>query len=159
MKDRNQHAESIGIIGGADGPTRIFVGGKRKKFSLKTRIRNFIFYHKRKAVSKKIVAAPHTLDEMILYAKNIYGATAVPHRSEKSPTASRIYEIKTDRACLAIEIDDTRDTFGVSFSGNKKAMKHVRRIVKDLYLYYGVNEHDILNQTERYVSLVGVLCF
>lgn len=147
----------MGIIGGADGPTSIFLGGKRKKIPLKARIRNLVFRHRRKAASKRIVAGSHTLDEMLQYAKGTYGAAEVPPHSGEIPAVSRVYRIKEGRNSLDIEIDDTRGTFGVSFAGSKKAMRCFRKIAKDLYLYYGVSEKDIVNQTERYLSLLGIL--
>lgn len=158
MNGEQQNAGSVGIIGGADGPTSIFVGDSRKKASLKARIKNFISHHKRKTASKKIVAGSHTLDEMVLYAKRTYGATEANPPYPELPAVTRIYTIRIGSDCLDIEIDDTHDTFGVSFAGSKKAMKHFRKIAKDLYLYYGVSEDDIAGQTERYLSLLSILC-
>ena len=125
--------------------------------SLRTRIRNFILCCKRKSASKRIIAGTHTLDEMVLYAKSTYGAMEAKHKSGELPSGFSIYEIKIGRNCLDIEIDNTRDTFGVSFSGSKKAMKRLKKTAKDLYFYYGVSENDIINRTERYLSLLGVL--
>ena len=158
MNGEQQNAGSVGIIGGADGPTSIFVGDSRKKASLKARIKNLISHHKRKTASKKIVAGSHTLDEMVLYAKRTYGATEADRHSQKLPAVTRIYTIRIGSDCLDIEIDDVHDTFGVSFAGSKKAMKRFRKIAKDLYLYYGVSEDDIAGQTERYLSLLSILC-
>lgn len=39
---------SVSIIGGADGPTSIFIAGKLNKQPLKIRIRNDIYRYKRK---------------------------------------------------------------------------------------------------------------
>lgn len=157
MKDEYQNAESIGIIGGADGPTSVLITGKGRKKPLKVRIRNYIYQHKRKRAARKIVAGTHTLEEMLVYAVNTYGATEVNHKLGELPSISRVYEIKAGSDCLDIEIDDIRGTFGVSFSGNNKAMKFFQRITKDLYIYYGVSENDISQKTERYLSLLGVL--
>lgn len=157
MKDEYQNAESIGIIGGADGPTSVLITGKGRKKPLKVRIRNYIYQHKRKRAARKIVAGTHTLEEMLVYAVNTYGATEVNHKLGELPSISRVYEIKAGSDCLDIEIDDIRGTFGVSFSGNNKAMKFFQRIAKDLYIYYGVSENDISQKTERYLSLLGVL--
>lgn len=62
----------VSIIGGADGPTSIFIAGKSEKQPLKLRIRNYIYQCKRKRAEKKIVAGVHTLDELVAYAKNRY---------------------------------------------------------------------------------------
>ena len=62
----------VSIIGGADGPTSIFIAGKTQKKSLKVKIRNAIYKHKRKRAEKKIVADAHTLNELVQYAMNNY---------------------------------------------------------------------------------------
>lgn len=157
MKDEYQYAESMGIIGSADGPTSVFVADKRQKKPIKVRIRNYIYQHKRKRVASKIVAGTHTLEEMLEYAINTYGAAEVKYKPGKLPANSHIYEIKAGNDSLNIEIDDTRETFGVSFSGNNKTMKYFQTIAKDLYIYYGVSEKDIRKRTERYLSLLEVL--
>ncbi len=45
-----------------------------------------------------------------------------------------------------------------SCSGDKKNMKQLRKLLKKIYLYYGVTEEDIKNETERYNSLLAGLC-
>ena len=62
----------VSIIGGADGPTSIFIAGKTQKKSLKVKIRNAIYKYKRKRAEKKIVADAHTLNELVQYAMNKY---------------------------------------------------------------------------------------
>ena len=62
----------VSIIGGADGPTSIFIAGKTQKRSLKVKMQNVIYKHKRKRAEKKIVAGAHTLDELVQYAMNKY---------------------------------------------------------------------------------------
>ena len=63
----------VSIIGGADGPTSIFIAGHSKKQPLKIRIKNSIYRYKRKKVEKTIVANPHSLSETVQYAKEKYG--------------------------------------------------------------------------------------
>lgn len=70
MKQKSKSA--IAIIGGADGPTSVFVTGKLKEQSLKTRIQNGIYRYKRKKVEKTIVANAHTLAEVVQYAMRNY---------------------------------------------------------------------------------------
>lgn len=157
MNGEYQNAESIGIIGSADGPTSVFIAGKKAKIPFRIRMKKCIYKYKRKRAEKKIVAGVHTLEEVAAYAVNTYGATEVDKKTGEFPADSHIYEIKAGSNRLEIEIDYTRDTFGVSFSGNKKIMKCFRKIAKDLYIYYGVSENDISKKTERYFSLLGVL--
>ena len=70
---KNKRKSSVSIIGGADGPTSIFIAGKSDKRPLKVRIKNAIYKCKRKRVEKRIVAGSHTLNEVVEYAKNRYG--------------------------------------------------------------------------------------
>ena len=65
----------VSIIGGADGPTSIFIAGPSEKQPLKVRIKNSIYRYKRKKVEKTIVANPHSLSETVQYAKEKYGLT------------------------------------------------------------------------------------
>jgi hypothetical protein len=69
---RAQRKSAVSIIGGADGPTSVFVAGKSKKRSVKIRIKNVIYRYKRRKVEKTIAAAPHSLDETVQYAKDKY---------------------------------------------------------------------------------------
>ncbi len=146
------NAETIAIIDGADGPTSIFmVGGKR---NLKVRIKDYFYRKKQKNVAKKIVAGTHTLEEVLQYAKNTYGATESDYKVNDIPEITRVFEIKEGGDSLYIEVDDIAETFGISFSGSEK----FQAINKDLYTYYGVSENDIAENSARYLSLLGVLC-
>lgn len=53
MKPKSKSA--ISIIGGADGPTSVFVTGKLKEQSLKTRIQNGIYRYKRKKWKRQLL--------------------------------------------------------------------------------------------------------
>ena len=75
MKQHSGNAISVSVIGGADGPTSIFVAGPGEKRALKARIRDSIYRYKRKRAEKRIVAAPHSLAETVQYAKDKYGLT------------------------------------------------------------------------------------
>ena len=70
MKEKSK--SEVSIIGGADGPTSIFIVGRTQKRPLKVRIRNTIYRFRRKLVEKKVVAGEHSLDELVQYAKNSY---------------------------------------------------------------------------------------
>ena len=45
----------------------------------------------------------------------------------------------------------------ITCSGNKKAIKQFKKILRELYVYYGVSEKDIAEKTERYLCLLSVL--
>ena len=206
----------VSIIGGADGPTSIFIAGKTQKRSLKVKMQNVIYKHKRKRAEKKIVAGAHTLNELVQYATNKYDVVEInvaerkyivqrinlkeslilQHKQEvlgemkdiPTPDISNeesvrqyldkikarsemiaempddiipmdfhLYEIRIGDDVLEMEIDYIWNIFGISYSGNRKAIKQFEKISKDLYLYYGVSEDDIKKRTERYSSLVAAL--
>lgn len=70
MKGKSK--SGVSIIGGADGPTSIFIAGRAQKRPLKVRIRSILYRFKRKRAEKKVVAGEHTPDELVQYAKNSY---------------------------------------------------------------------------------------
>ena len=211
-------AGSVSIIGGADGPTSIFIGGKDGKVKLTTRIQNYFRRIKRNRVKKRITANPHTLEEVVQWLKREYGAVEVSQQShnyleqrkclkaslvmrhrpdllgelmdleppegedvealkafweqiqerEKMaaeiaddifPVDFHIYAIKCPENCMMqIGVETVWQVIDGSFSGDKKTMKQLRKLFKKIYLYYGVTAEDIKNETERYKSLLGVLC-
>ena len=63
MKEKSK--SEVSIIGGADGPTSIFIAGRTRKKPLKVRIQNIIYRYRRKIVEKKVVADAHTLPVII----------------------------------------------------------------------------------------------
>lgn len=78
---KRKGARGVSVIGGADGPTSIFIAGKSNKVSLKERIKRFFYKKKRRRVEKTITANPHTLEEVIRYLQNTYGAVEVSKES------------------------------------------------------------------------------
>lgn len=211
-------AGSVSIIGGADGPTSIFIGGKDGKVKLTTRIQNYFRRIKRNRVKKRITANPHALEEVVQWLKREYSAVEVSQQSHnyleqrKSLKASlvmrhrpallgelmdleppegedvealkafweqiqerekmaaeiaddifpldfHIYEIKCPENCMMqIGVETVWQVIDGSFSGDKKTMKQLKKLFREIYLYYGVTAEDIKNETERYKSLLATLC-
>lgn len=211
-------AGSVSIIGGADGPTSIFIVGKDGKVKLTTRIQNYFRIIKRNRIKKQITANPHTLEEVVEWLKREHGAVEVSQQShnyleqkqslkaslimrhrpdllgelinleppegedvealkafcekiqEREKMAAKIaddifpidfhiYEIKwSENDRMQIGVETVWQVLDGSFSGDKKTMKQLRKLYKKIYLYYGVTAEDIKNETERYKSLLGVLC-
>ena len=88
---RTNSTGAVSIIGGADGPTSVFIAGRSQKKSLKIRVQQAIYRHKRKKVEKTIVADSHSLVETVQYAKKKYKFT------EAAPTDREYLE---QRKCL-----------------------------------------------------------
>ena len=74
-------AGSVSIIGGADGPTSIFIAGKGGTVKLTRRIQNYFCKIKRNRIKKRITANPHTLEEVVELLKREYGAVEVSQQS------------------------------------------------------------------------------
>lgn len=75
------------------------------------------------------------------------------------PIDYHLYEISYfDKGKVTVEIENTWGKLGVSYSGNKKAVRQLRRITKDIMRFYGVTQDDINNKTERFHSSVSTLC-
>lgn len=79
---------SVSIIGGADGPTSIFLAGNCRKQSFKNRVRTYFYKKKRKRIERKITAGDHTLEELVSYAIEKY------HAVEMSPQSISYLEQK-----------------------------------------------------------------
>lgn len=213
MKHKSKSA--VSIIGGANGPTSIFIA-KTTKQPLKIKIRNIIHSYKRKNAEKKVIANAHTLEELVQYAKSNYilyeispnemdyieqqkklkEGLILQHKpdllgemanipkpdilNEESvreywrrlenqrkmiselpdsviTTDFHLYKIRIGDDFLEMDIDYIWSIFGISYSGNRREMKKFKKIARDFYLYYGVNEDDIKNKTKRYSSLVAQL--
>lgn len=209
-------AENIRIIGGADGPTSIFLAGRSGKQSVKVRIRNRIFQLRQKAVARRIRPNAHTLKEVAAFMKKHYGAVElskksreyqeqreclkgsliIAHRPEllgkwstiprprvynkesvlrmhewlqrqkeqiaripddQLPMDFHIYRIRLGGGRMEIGIDYQWEIFGISYSGNQKEMKKLKRLSRRLHIYYGVSREDIQNRSERYSSLLAIL--
>ena len=207
---------AVSIIGGADGPTSVFVVGPHDKKTFRTKVRDNIYKNKRRKAAGKIYAEPHTLKELVKYAEDNYDLAEVDFEDERYieqrngakesfilrykpellgdmrdierpdmtdeesvkdffakikarsdmaakipdseiPMDFHIYEIRIDGGLLEMEIDYIWNEFGISYSGDKKAVKCLQKISKDLYIYYGVSEEDIEEKTERYSALLVAL--
>jgi len=216
--DMGKGAGSVSIIGGADGPTSIFIVGKGGRVKLTTRIQNYFRIIKRNRIKKQITANPHTLEEVVEWLKREHGAVEVSQQSHNYmeqkqflkaslimrhrpdllgelinleppegedvealkafcekiqerrnraaeiaddifPIDFHIYEIKwSENDRMRIGVETVWQVLDGSFSGDKKTRKQLEKLFKRLYLYYGVTAEDIKNETERYKSLLGVLC-
>ena len=75
------------------------------------------------------------------------------------PLDFHIYEIKCPENCMMqIGVETVWQVIDGSFSRDKKTMKELKKLFKKIYLYYGVTARDIKKETERYKSLLAILC-
>lgn len=126
MEQKSKNA--ISIIGGADGPTSIFIAGHSKKQPLKIRIKNSIYRYKRKKVEKTIVANSHSLSETVQYAKDKYELT------ETAPTDREyIEQIKCLKESLILQYEpellgEMKDIPVPDFSNEASAKEYLGKI-------------------------------
>lgn len=155
MKEKS--SEAVSIIGGADGPTSVFIAGKSGKKPLKARVKRFFYQCRCKRMEKRIVPSAHTLEEVVVYAKEKYQAVEMTCPPAEEATMMQTYEIKTEQGSLQLEVNLKKELFGISYSCPTKERKYFTRIMLDLYRYYGVTEEDIHTKSERYRVLVTIL--
>lgn len=75
------------------------------------------------------------------------------------PLDFHIYEIKCPgNGRMQVGVETIWQVFDGSFSGDRQTMKQLRKLFKKIYLYYGVTAEDIKNETERFKSLLMILC-
>ncbi len=82
MKNKQKCASAVSIIGGADGPTSVFLAGKGKR-TIKQKFQKAIYQYKRKRVEKTIKAAPHTMEQVREYAKSRWGYTEMSKETQE----------------------------------------------------------------------------
>ncbi len=74
------------------------------------------------------------------------------------PMDYHLYVIKIENMGeIQVEIEKNHQFFGAGFSGMPGKKKHLDKILKDIYFYYGVTKEDIANNTDRMKALVAVL--
>lgn len=66
--------KNITFLGGADGPTSVFIASKKEKPDLRERLRRYRYKRKRARAEKRIQANSHTLDEVVKYMKHTFHA-------------------------------------------------------------------------------------
>ena len=65
------------IIGGADGPTSVFVLKKNPKLTLRQKIEKSKYKLKRAYVERTLKAGSHSMDEVMQYIVNVHGLVEV----------------------------------------------------------------------------------
>ena len=85
-------------------------------------------------------------------------ARAVDIPQEQFPFDYHQYQIAID-ACgtLDIDMDLTHEYLSYGYSAEKGKRKAMDRIVRDIYLYYGVTKEDMEQNSERMQSLLTIL--
>lgn len=186
--DMGKGADSVSIIGGADGPTSIFIANphtleevmellKREYGAVEVSNQSHNYLEQRRCLKASLVMRyrPDLIGEL-MDLKPPRGEDAealkvflgqIQERNNRAaeiaddifPLDFHIYEIvRPENGKMQVEVETVWQVLGGSVSGDRKTMKQLKEVLKKIYLYYGVNEEDIKNETERYKSLLTILC-
>lgn len=79
---KKKRKTNVSIIGGADGPTSIFIADKTEKRSVNMRIRNGIFKLRRKMIARRVRANAHTLRAVVAFMRREFGAVEISRASQ-----------------------------------------------------------------------------
>lgn len=80
-------AASVSVIRGTDGPTSIFLIGKKdSKRTLRQNMQRKLFALRKRHIAKSLKAEPHTMDQVIEYAKSKWGYADISKNSEEYKT-------------------------------------------------------------------------
>ena len=71
---KTKRRKNVVILSGADGPTSIFLAEKRKRLSLIEWFKDWRNQRKQKKIKKTITVNPHSMEEVVRYAKAKYYA-------------------------------------------------------------------------------------
>ena len=82
-KKKDTSVRNVSIIGGADGPTSIFIAGRTGKSPLKVRMKNYIYKKRRERTARYIRPNPHSLKQVVSFMKREYGAYEMPVESRQ----------------------------------------------------------------------------
>jgi len=73
VKRSMKNASAVSVIGGADGPTSMFLLKRNSKLTLKQKLHKFKYNLKRTHVEKTLKPEAHTLDEVMAYLVKVHG--------------------------------------------------------------------------------------
>ena len=68
-----------------------------------------------------------------------------------------LYVREDNDAHMDIEIETTTGYITGVVTGKKSSIQEFNRILRDVFIYYGVMQDDIIEKTKRYKNLVSIL--
>lgn len=85
MNKSDKSVKGVSIIGGADGPTSIFIAGRTGtgKRPLKVRLKNWLYGQRRKRIARCIRPNPHSLKQVTAFMKREYDAREMSKESRQ----------------------------------------------------------------------------
>ena len=68
-----KNTSAVSVIGGADGPTSVFIAKKSHKRTLRQKLDRLMYQIRKTYVEKTLTSESHSMDEVMEYIVNKYG--------------------------------------------------------------------------------------
>lgn len=169
--------ENITMVKGTDGPTAVFLAGKNHRYTLRQKIKKYIFNRKMKFVEKSLKPEWHTVDEVIYYVKNKYGFEEADKDSDEykeeynQMRSSFIIQYKPELLgdlTSEPELKGTSEQDMLEFmEQNAKRMERAQNVPKDLFdidyhklikRFNDKNDYMHIDIEKNYSSISGGVC-
>lgn len=153
-----------------DGPTSVYI--KRKRLSnLLDKFKKRAYEKKRADVERKISFYDnHAIEEVCQYVQERWGFRIMDMNSDEYrcmynqirtevPGDINMYMYVRDKngTHMDIEIETNSGYITGGVTGKGQALKEFNNIMRDIYIFYGVMQDDIIEKTNRYMTLVNVM--
>lgn len=76
-------ASAVSVIGGADGPTSVFLLKRNQKLTVRQKLQRFKYNIKKAYVEKTLKAEAHSLDEVMTYLVKVHGFVELEKDSDE----------------------------------------------------------------------------
>ena len=153
-----------------DGPTSAYVKRKRRT-GLADKFKKMLYEKKKAEVEKSISFNDnHAIEEVCQYVQEQWGFKEADRNSAeykfmykqvkqdmKNDINLFLYVREDNDTHMDIEIEANTGYITGGVTGKKSAIKEFNRIMRDVFIYYGVMQDDIIEKTERYKNLVSIL--
>lgn len=153
-----------------DGPTSAYVKRKRRP-GVVDKFKKVLYERKKAEVEKSISFDDnHAIEEVCQYVQEQWGFREADRNSAeykfmykqvKQDMNSEInlflYVRDNNGAHMDIEIEANTGYITGGVTGKKPAIKEFNQIMRDVFIYYGVMQDDIIEKTKRYKNLVNIL--
>lgn len=153
-----------------DGPTSVYIKRKRRP-TLVDKLKK-LRYEKKKAKVEESISFDdnHAIEEVCQYVQEQWGFKETDRNSSEykfmykqvkqdinSDINMYLYVRDDNNTHMDIEIETNTGYITGGVTGKKAAIKEFNEIMRDVFIYYGVMQDDIIEKTKRYNNLVSVL--
>ena len=169
---RKKSVGAVSVIGGADGPTSVFIASRQQKLTLKQKFQKKRYALRRKRAERQIRSGSHSIEEVCHYVQKWYGYT---ERDKETVSYQQEYEsmrysymlqyapeLLGDAAKIPELTDDFQEGIQAYLQDLKNTQKASREIPQedfDIKLHIlekenkdGSNFHILIEETHGYIS-------